>query len=164
MTQATAQPPTQAPSAPEVPKKKTGCGCFLWGCFGTLFLLFLFTVGGGVTLWYGFKNFTTFTDPVILWSYQNIARPKIIETLPPNLSRQEKQRVMGSIDSGVQKYVDLTPGEKKVLLKELVLASYYYSQNQIIPPEKIPNLRKFIESHIQSHRQQMKQPRRNNSP
>jgi hypothetical protein len=32
--------------------------------------------------------------------------------------------------------------------KEALIALYYYSQNQVIPPEKIPHLMKFIEMHV----------------
>lgn len=141
-----------AVTAPTIPPKKKGCGCFLWGCFGTLGILFLFIFGGSISFWYGMKNFAV-PDTVVLWTYEQVIRPKIEENLPPNYSAAEKERVLKTADFGVKRYLELPPGKKKALFKEALIATYYYSNQQVIPPEKIPNLRVFIEETVKSYKQ-----------
>lgn len=133
--------PTGYPTTPPKPKKK-GCGCFTCGCVGFIILI-IFMIGGSVAFWYGMKNFAV-PDTVIMWTYENVARPKILETLPPNMPESEKQQIMQAADFGVKRYLELPPSEKKILFKEAITASFYYSNNQVIPPDKIPHLSKFI--------------------
>jgi hypothetical protein len=115
---------------------------------GTLLVSLLIVIGSGVAVWYGLRNFAETADPLVLWTYQNVIRPKVLEQLPPNLPAQEKQEVLDLMDSGVQKYLALTAEEKKSILKEGLIAAYYFSQHQIVPPEKIPHLSAFIKEHI----------------
>jgi len=143
------QPAYQKSISPQTPPtpKKSGCGCWLWGCMGTLLVLLLIAIGSGVTFWYGMKHFVDAADPVVLWTYRNMIRPEVVEKMPPNMPAEEKNRILDMMDSGVEKYTDLTTEEKGVLLKEAITAAYYLSQDQIVPPEKIPNLSEFIKEH-----------------
>lgn len=131
--------------------KKSGCGCCLWGCFTILTVFCLVVIGGGIAFWYGMKNFTV-PDTAVLWTYEKVIRPKIEETLPPNMDPAQRQQVLKTADFGLKRYLQLSPDQKNVILKEAVTASYYYSQNQVIPPEKIPNLSKFIEETVQVYK------------
>lgn len=132
--------------------KKSGCGCCLWGCFLTLFIAALIIVGGGVAFWYGMKTLAV-PDTAILWTYEKVIRPKIEESFPPNMKPENKQKILKTADFGVKRYLELPADQKKIILKEAVTASYYYSQNQVIPPEKIPNLSKFIEETVEVYQQ-----------
>ncbi len=128
-------------------QKKSGCGCCLWGCF-ILFIVAIISLVGG---YFGLRYATNLilSDQAVTWAYQNIARDKIRQMLPPNWSEAEKDRVMAQADAGLQEFFTLPPEQKEVLKKEALIAIQYYSQGQIIPPEKIPNLQAFIERQIQ---------------
>ena len=141
--------PTGYATAPTQPKKK-GCGCFTCGCFGFIFII-VFMIVGSVAFWYGMKSFTV-PDAFIVWTYENVARPKIMKTLPPNMSAREKQQVMQAADFGVKRYLELPSDEKKVMFKEAITASFYLSNDQVVPPDKIPHLMKFIEGIQQEYR------------
>lgn len=143
--------PTPGSTVPATPKKK-GCGCCLGGCLTSLFIFFLLTVGTGVFFWYGMKNLTI-PDPAVLWIYENAVRPQIEKSLPPNLNPNQKRQILKTADFGVRRYLQLTPARKKAILKEAVIASYYYSNQQIIPPEKIPNLNAFIQETVEAYQQ-----------
>lgn len=132
------------------PPKKKGCGCFLTGCLGSLLVLALIFAGLGVATYYAFRN-ADVADGVVLWTYKNVARPKIVELLPPNMSAAQKAQALKVADDTIQKYLELTPAEKSVLLKEAAVASWYLSQDKAVPPDKIPNLTKFIEGHVQGY-------------
>ncbi|MDX1386076.1 MAG: hypothetical protein R3257_00695 [bacterium] len=129
------QPPTE---------KKKGCGCCLSGCLVFLGIFVIFTVGGTITFWYGMTNLSV-PDPVVQWAYENVVRPKIVENLPPNVSPQQKKQILQAADFGVERYLNMPDSEKRAILKEAMIAGYYYSRNQVIPPEKIPNLMQFIQ-------------------
>ena len=137
-----AEPITGDPNP--APRKKGGCGCCLGGCLTTLLVLVILLLGGGAAMWYGMKSFTI-PDQVVVWSYQNVIRPKILETLPPTMKPQQKQQILQAADFGLQRYISMTPSEKRALGKEIMIALYYYSQNKIIPPDEIPNLTRFAE-------------------
>jgi len=143
MTAPLVESPNMAPPAP----RKRGCGCFT-GCLAFLGIVFIFLIGSGVALWYAFQNAGDISDKMVQWTYYNVARPQIIENLPPNLKESEKERILNTSDNAVNSYLTLPPQKKKVLLKEAFIAVYYYSQDQIIPPNQIPNLQKFIEEQV----------------
>jgi hypothetical protein len=132
--------------------KKSGCGCCLWGCFATLLVAALMIVGGGMAFWYGMKTLAI-PDTAVMWTYEKVIRPKIEETLPPNMNPAQRQQVLKTADFGVKRYMELSPDQKKIILKEALTASYYYSQQQVIPPEKIPNLSKFIQETVQVYKE-----------
>lgn len=135
------------------PQKKKGCGCCLGGCLAGLVLFLLLTVGGSLAFWYGLTNFRV-PDTAIMWTYENVVRPKIAENLPANLSPQQKEQVLEAADFGVKRYLTMPESQKRALLKEAMIASYYYSQNQVIPPDKIPNLLQFIQETQQAFQRQ----------
>lgn len=130
--------------APTQPKKKGGCGCCLGGCLTTLAIVVILLIGGGAALWYGMKSFTI-PDQAVVWTYQNLIRPKIIEVLPPSFNAQQKQQVLQAADFGLERYLKLSSSEKRALGKEMLIAIYYFSQDKVIPPDEIPNLTQFVE-------------------
>ena len=138
----TPPPPLQKP-----PKKK-GCGCFLSGCLGFFLILALIFAGLGVATYYALQN-ADVADKAVLWTYKNVARPKIVELLPPHMPEAQKARTLKLADQAVQNYIELPADEKAILLKEATIASWYYSQDKVVPPNEIPNLTKFIEANLQ---------------
>lgn len=124
-------------------KKSKGCSCCFVGCLFLVVLLIILLIG----TYFGFRYSSDiiFSDSVVTWTYQNVARPKIEQMLPSNMSPAEKQTVLAQADQAMSDFATLSVEEKRVLRKEGLTALYYYSQNQIIPPEKIPHLIQFIE-------------------
>ncbi len=148
-----AEPITGEP--PRAPRKKGGCGCCLGGCLVTLLIVALITIGGGAAMWYGAKSFSI-PDKVVVWSYQNVIRPKIIETLPSTMKPKQKQQILQAADFGLERYLSMSSEDKRALGKEFMIAIYYYSQNKMIPPEEIPHLTKFAEETQRAYQKQGK--------
>lgn len=144
------QPYQQQPVYPQTPPmpKKSGCGCCLWGCFLMLILAVVFSIGG----YFGIRYAADWmlSDQTVTWAYNNYGRQKIRSLLPPNMSEAEKNRIMSQADASLQDFFALSPEEKKVLKKEAMEAIFLYSQGQVIPPEKIPNLQKFIQKQMKA--------------
>lgn len=133
------------------PAKKKGC---LRSCLVGLFVLLFLLAGAFTGLYYVFRgaSFPIPSPSTTAILYQERIRPKILEELPRHLSAEEKTKVMELFDSGMEKFQALPEDERRVLLKEFAVASYYYSRNQIIPPEKIDHLRAFVEKHVEAYR------------
>lgn len=145
-------PQVSSSNISHTPPKKKRCGCFLTGCLSVLIVLFLIGVGSGIGFYYTLKNAGEISDEVVEWTYTNVARPKIMENIPPHLSEREKQQILETSDNAVQTYLKLPREQKKIILKEGMVASYYLSQDKSIPPEKIPNLTIFIREQIQAYK------------
>lgn len=137
---------TPPPQGFQQPQKKGGCcGC---GCFSGCLAVLLLIVGLGVGIWYLlFHNagYVQHADTVIVWTYRTVARPKIIESFSVGMTDAERQQFLGMTDGAVDKYVALPPEQKQAILGEATTALWYLWTQQMLPPEKIPNLRKFGE-------------------
>jgi hypothetical protein len=145
MTAPAMPPQAQVIQSPSM-QKKTGCGCCLTGCLAMIALSIVLIIAG----YFGVRYSTNiiFSDRVVMWSYENIAKPKIEQMLPPTMTPAEKKRVLSETDATLKEFLALPPEEKSVLKKEGVTALYYLSQDQVIPPEKIPHLMQFIQKHV----------------
>jgi hypothetical protein len=141
------QPATPYQPVQPMPKK-SGCGCCLWGCFGFLVLSVIFLVGSYFGIRYA--SDWVLSDRSVTWIYQNYARDQIRTMLPPQWSDAEKNRVMAQADASLQEFLTLPPEQKALLKKEAMTALYYYSQSQVIPPEKIPNLTNFLNRQMEN--------------
>ncbi len=149
--------PLQTTPTLGTPPKKSGCGCWLWGC-GTLFALLIVTVIGAVVALKFATDFVV-SDRFVLWSYENIAKPKIEAMLPPTMSTAQKKRVLAQTDAALKEFIALPAEEKAEMKKEVLTALYYLSQDQVVPPEKIPHLAKFIDKYIQEFQEPADSPR-----
>jgi len=138
--------PAPTMTVPQAMPKKKGCGCCLWGCFGLGMVAILLIIGSYIGIRYA--TYFVLSDSAARWAYTSYARPKIMTMLPPNWSEAQKTQVMGQADQAFEEFLALPPEEKAEMKKEAVTALYYYSQNQMIPPEKIPHLQPFIEKQI----------------
>jgi hypothetical protein len=153
--------PAPAPVAPQayaMPKKKSGgCGCCLLGCFGSIAVLIIALVAGYFVL----RNSPDIllSDTVVQWTYTNYARPKIEQFLPTTMTPAEKQRALSIGDQSLKDYLALSDEQKSVLRKEAMTALTYYSQGQVIPHDKIPNLILFIKKQEQAYEQFNPTPR-----
>jgi len=127
-------------------QKKKGCGCCLWGCLGLGVIAIMMVVGGyfGVRYIGGW----VMSDNAVVWVYQNYARTEIRKKLPPDWSEAQKDRVMNQADVSLKEYLALPPDQKKVIKQEAIIAMEYYSKGQVIPYDKIPNLKAFVEKQI----------------
>ncbi|MGH7831855.1 MAG: hypothetical protein ACREP8_16960 [Candidatus Binatia bacterium] len=141
------QTTVQTPLQSTVPPRKSGCGCWLWGCLTLVILAVLGSVGFALLLY--FSPDILLSDTVIEWTYRNYGRPQIEAMLPHDMSAAEKKRILREADATLQDFLNLSNEQKERLKEEAMTALYYYSQNQVIPPEKIPNLIMFIETHIE---------------
>jgi hypothetical protein len=137
-------PGTYQQSAP----KKSGCGCGC-GCFsGCLIILLL--IGGFIAAVYffGFRDdrYIGHIDRVVVWTYQGAIRPKLASQFTTGMPDEERTRFLQLSDAAVDKYLALPPQEKKAILSEAVVAFWHLQNGSILPPEKIPHLKQFIDS------------------
>jgi len=109
-------------------------------------LLIITLVGGYFGLRY--VGSWVMSDQAVVWVYENYARTEIRKKLPPDWSEAQKDRVMSQADVSVKEYIALPPEQKKVLKQEALVAFEYYSKGQVIPYDKIPNLKAFVEKQI----------------
>lgn len=137
---------TPPPQGFQQPQKKGGCcGC---GCFSGCLVVLLLIVGLGVGFWYlVFHNarYVQHTDALIVWTYRNVARPKIVDTFSTGMSDAERQQFLALTDGAVEKYLALTPEDKQAILGEATTALWYLWTQQMLPPDQIPHLKKFAE-------------------
>src|SRR5918996_1398643 len=142
-------PPNMPPGAyQQSAPKKSGCGCGC-GCFsGCLILLLL--LGGFIAFVYffGFKDdrYIGHIDRVVVWTYQGAIRPKLASQFTTGMPDEDRARFLQLSDAAVDKYLALPPPEKKAILSEAVVAFWHLQQGSILPPEKIPHLKRFIDS------------------
>ncbi len=129
------------------PSKKNGRSRWAVGCFSTLLGLSLLTVGGLAGFWHTLKNAGPFSDKVVTWSYQHLAKPNIANRLPDSWTEEKKQSFLTMTDTTLQDYLALPQAEKRLLLEEAFHAAYALSQNQVLPPGALTHLLPFIESH-----------------
>ncbi|MFO1463510.1 MAG: hypothetical protein U1F66_07005 [bacterium] len=138
--------PGQTPYQP-MPRKQGGCcGC---GCFSGCLAVILLIVGLGVGFWYFVihdARYVQHSDTLIVWTYRNVVRPKIIESFSAGKTEAERQHFLQMTDGAVDKYVSLPPEEKQAILGEAATALWYLWTQQVLPPEKIPHLTQFGES------------------
>lgn len=134
------------PQSFQQPRQKGGCcGC---GCFSGCLAVILLIVGLGVGFWYLiFHNaaYVQHADTMIVWTYRNVARPKIVESFSTGMNDAEREHFLQMTDGAVDKYVSLPPEEKQAILNEATMALWYLWTQQMLPPEKIPHLKKFAE-------------------
>ena len=129
------------------PRKKNGCTYWITGCFSVLLLLSLLTLGGLAGFWYALKSAGPFSDKILIFSYQHLARPKIASQIPDNWTEEKKQRFLAMADTTLQDYLALPEAEKRLLLNEALTAAYALAQNKVMPPGTLKHLLPFIESH-----------------
>ena len=129
-----------------IPQRKTGCGTWGCGCF-SVFLIFILLIVGGLAAVYffGFRSerFIKQMDGVIVWYYQGMARPRVVKMLDARVSPEEHERVLRTMDAGVQKYLQLSPEQKRTLLEESLLVLWYLERSKVLPPGKAPHAEKF---------------------
>lgn len=130
-------------------QKKSGCGGCGCGCFsGCLIILLL--IGGFIAAVYffGFKDdrYIGHIDRVVIWTYQGAIRPKLADQFTTGMPDEERTRFLQLSDAAVDKYLALPPPEKKAILSEAAVAFWYLQNGSILPPEKIPHLKQFIDS------------------
>ena len=120
-----------------------GCGCFM-GCIG----LILVVAGALFALyWFGIRNgaFVEHLDGAVEWAYKNEIRPMLIDKIGRNMTPEQQQQLLQVSDTAVEKYLAMPPEEKRAILNEAGTAYYYMQLGEMVPPEKIPHLKKFID-------------------
>jgi len=142
-------PPNMPPGAyQQSAPKKGGCGCGC-GCLSGCLLILALIVGFFAFIYFfGFKDdrYIGHIDRVVVWTYEGAVRPKLASQFTAGMPDEDRARFLQMSDVAVEKYLALPPAEKKALLSEAAVAFWHLQNGSILPPEKIPHLRAFVDS------------------